>query len=645
MISLSRGIALDPDDPVHALLSLKEADALRAAVNALDDDEAALLLVRAPDLEDKSRLVWALAPNRRAEVLDRLHPGFVGALIQNREAENKRLLGDLSREQFTHLLRFCSPAQAYYWLTLATSFEDARANVLPLLIPLGDLAAALMTSTEFETHCQAIGSFGDEDLRVELESFAHHGEATLTVIWGDGRIEEFSMSDVSIEDVREFLEEFEDFAAARLTVPGLDGKMQELPISRDGIEDLRFDLGDFKDIALAVVTMYGADGMLKQFPIRDSGLRKLLQTILDYDLEQYAALIHAALHLSDYRQNHPEEDEVVGQDAILLNDLLTVEEERSRVGLAQGEAAAEAQDATPEGGSSARPAPGSASSIPDLPVRRSGALMQAAVQTLPAPRQAELSQEIQLLFMQEAAYAGGSFAQADLEHAASRVQLYIQLGLAGLADGDPEQAARLLGEQRLRTLMESGARHVERMRQVALRLLPWQEVLDSRQLALLQSLEHPDVRLDEVSAQPMLRLRRTQGGPKAPAEPLSLALEAVPAALEEISAWVMLVRTVGKDRIARQMPGTAPAALTRALVAAALLYRRWDPELVEPADLDRCRETYRDPATGRFNAAAFQSLAEALRALAAARKLDARAVEQVARLLARAMDQLAAATG
>ena len=41
--------------------------------------------------------------------------------------------------------------------------------------------------------------------------------------------------------------------------------------------------------------------------------------------------------------------------------------------------------------------------------------MRAALQTLPALRQAELSQELQLLFMQEAAYAGGSFAQADLE--------------------------------------------------------------------------------------------------------------------------------------------------------------------------------------------------------------------------------------
>src|SRR5262249_7987113 len=158
-------------------------------------------------------------------------------------------------------------------------------------------------------------------------------------------------------------------------------------------------------------------------------------------------------------------------------------------------------------------------------------------------------------------------------YAASRVQLYIQLGLAGLADGDPAQAARLLGEQRLRTLMESGARHVERMRQVALRLRPWHEVLDRRQLCLLESLGHPDVHV-EGNGQPMLRLGRTQSGPKAESGPLSLALDAVPAALEEVSAWITLVRAVGKDRIARQMPERDPACVTRTLVVTALLYRR-----------------------------------------------------------------------
>src|SRR5205823_284680 len=106
-----------------------------------------------------------------------------------------------------------------------------------------------------------------------------------------------------------------------------------------------------------------------------------------------------------------------------------------------------------------------------------------------------------------------------------------------------------------------------------------------------------------------------------------------------VSAWITLVRAVGKARIARRMvppsPGDAgegaPAApesgktperrkpdaaeIARSLIVAAVLYRHWDPALVEPADLARFRETYRDPVTERFNAAAFHALAEAVRAL------------------------------
>src|SRR5205807_5274072 len=112
---LSRSPLGGSDSPAQALLSLEETEALRAAVNALEPEEAALAIGQAPSLEEKSRLVWALAPDRRAEVLDRLHPGFVGALIQNREAENKALLGALSRGPFTRLPRCCSPDRAYKW--------------------------------------------------------------------------------------------------------------------------------------------------------------------------------------------------------------------------------------------------------------------------------------------------------------------------------------------------------------------------------------------------------------------------------------------------------------------------------------------------------------------------------------------------
>jgi hypothetical protein len=552
MTFLTRSPLHDPGNVVHALLSLQEAEAFQAAVNALEPEEAALAIGQAPALDEKSRLVWALAPDRRAEVLDQLHPGFVGALIQNREAENKALLGDLSREQFTRLLRYCSPERAYYWLTLATSFEDARANMLPLLVPVSDLAAALLTQPEFETHCQRIGDYS--------------------------------------------------------------------------VEDLRLDLTDFRDLAFAIVTVFGADGMLREFPIQDRRLRQICQTILDHDPEHYGELIHAALKLSDYAGNNSEEHEVLQEEPVLLQHLLTPEEERSRAGLTAGEERRE------------RPAAAEMGSVPSLPVRQSAELMRTAAAALPAQRQSELSQEMQLLFLQEAAYAGGSFAQEDLERAAERVQSYVQLGLAGLSEGDTGQAAQLLSEQRLRTLMESGARQVERLRQVALRLQPWHEVLDKDQTRLLEGLAHPDLGIEGESDRPVLRLRKARHTTVIE----SIDLETARTRLEAIDAWIALVRAVGKARITRRKPDADTGTLTRALVVAAVQYRLWDPALIEPADLARFRETYQGPTTGRWSPAAYRALAEALQTLAAERKLEALTVQKIARLLAHALDALAA---
>jgi hypothetical protein len=263
--------------------------------------------------------------------------------------------------------------------------------------------------------------------------------------------------------------------------------------------------------------------------------------------------------------------------------------------------------------------------------------MRAALVALPAPRRAELSEELQLLFLQEAAYSGGSFAQADLESAAGRVQTYVQMGLSGLAGGDAETAAELLAGQRLRTLMESGARHVERMRQVALRLLPWREILDPKQLRLLENLVRPRVGIDSAG-RPVLHLRPLPKTRETGAAPL----DAIPGQLEAIGAWVMLTRAVGKEQVIRHLPDRDAATVTRLLLVAALLYHRWEADLVEPADTERCRATYRDSDTGRFTPAAYHTLAEALGELALRRKLTPRATEEVARLLARALDELAA---
>jgi hypothetical protein len=649
MTFLSRSLALDPGDPVHALLSMEEAEAFRAALDALTPEDAALAVTRAPSIHDKSRLIWALEPLRRAEVLDHLHPGFVGALIQNRETENKRLLADLSREQFTRLLRYCSPERAYYWLTLATSFRDTRANMLPLLIPVHDLAAALLTVPEFETHCQEIGDFSTEDLRLDQDFFQELGSATVTVQRPDGLVEEFPIHDPRLRELLEELEHDPEQRDAVVELVGPGGTLQSLPIRDPRLRRLLTTvLNQDPDQYTAITNLFGPEGMLKEFRIRDPRLRRVLQTVIDCDPEHYTALVEAALQISDYQAGHPEDREVVREDPILLDTLLSVEEERERAGLARTERGVD------------RPRAADLRGVPSLPARQSAELMRAAAAALPAQRQNELSQELQLLFMQEAAYAGGSFAQADLEQAAGRVQSYVQIGLAGLAEGDAGHAAQLLSEQRLRTLMESGARQVERLRQVALRLLPWREVLDSRQLRVLEALQHPDMGVDE-NGRPVVRIRGEWRGSVQALEP-----DAMRAELEGISAWITLVRAVGKSRIALRMAsppsasaanrapkrggkeepakptGPSAAAVTRSLVVAAILYRYWDPGLVQTEDLARFRAAFVDPETGRCTATAFRALAEAIHTLAADRKLEARAVEEISRLLSCALDELAA---
>lgn len=343
MTFLSLSPVLDPNDPTHRLLALQQEEALQAAIGALEPEDAARVIGQAPTVEAKSRLVWALTPDRRAEVLDQLHPGFVGALIQNREAENKALLGDLSREQFTRLLRFCNPERAYYWLTLATSFEHPRANMLPLLVPVDELAAALLTVPEFVRHCQEVGEYNIGEFSLEQDDFLDIASATVTVFGPEGVVEEFPiLEEFPIRDHRlrgllHTLEHHPEQYTATVTVISTDGVMEELPIRDPRLRRLLHRLLDFDlEQYHAVLNLFGAEGVLREFPIRDRRLRRLLQTVLDQDPEHYVALVQAALQLTDYAGSHPEEQENLRDSPLILKELLTLDEERCRVGLGPG---------------------------------------------------------------------------------------------------------------------------------------------------------------------------------------------------------------------------------------------------------------------------------------------------------------------
>ncbi len=146
----------DPREAAGRLCSLSDPEKVRSVMNALEPEAAARLVAHAPGIEAQTRLVWSLAKSARAAVLDHLPAVAVASLIQNQERRNRRLLGDISLDQFAEIVRFCQPKQRYYWLTLANSFADMGANLLVLLLPPLEVAEALVTVPEFRRSLPAL---------------------------------------------------------------------------------------------------------------------------------------------------------------------------------------------------------------------------------------------------------------------------------------------------------------------------------------------------------------------------------------------------------------------------------------------------------------------------------------------------------
>src|SRR3989442_8722584 len=94
---LSRSPLLGAGGPADALLSLEEPEALQAAMNALEPEEVALAMGQASTLDEKSRLIWALAPAGRPAAPGGVPPGVGGGLVPKPGGGEKGVLGGLSR--------------------------------------------------------------------------------------------------------------------------------------------------------------------------------------------------------------------------------------------------------------------------------------------------------------------------------------------------------------------------------------------------------------------------------------------------------------------------------------------------------------------------------------------------------------------
>lgn len=380
--------------------------------------------------------------------------------------------------------------------------------------------------------------------------------------------------------------------------------LTEILLTRAEFEDHLRALGDYPiemeripaemmaDPAQAILDFVGADDLLRRFPVADADLAQVLQTILDWDADRYVDVIREGLRQADYPENHPEEWSTLTEDPVLLSALPRVE-----VPATEGPDEAELEEmSAPEGPPLAL-----------VPVGASPLTRLAAA--LPVAQQARVSDELQQLYIRQAIAEGGSFLLDDLARTARSVEAYLLLGLAAESAGaGAERQAAVLAGRPLHKISENGARVVERLRQVALRLRPLDAVLDVEQRAVVRSLLPPRL---TVGTDGTPRLYLMPGGTL----PDSDTLEAVRERLAAVAAWSELARGLGLERTAQTLrKHGALDPLLEELVLGAVLYARVELGLAEAADRARFVERYLERGTRVLRPEAQQRLQEAVTA-------------------------------
>lgn len=367
------------------------------------------------------------------------------------------------------------------------------------------------------------------------------------------------------------------------------------------IEDQRLPPELLHDPAQALIDLFGPENLLRQFPIAEPTLAQFLQTVLDYDPDRYADLIREGLRGLDYQENHPEEWETLTEEPVLLESVEPVEELPADV------APPEEFPSLPEGPPLAL-VPVAASPLTRLASTLSPALQQ------------HLNEELQDLYIRQAIAEGGSFLLSDLEQVARSVEAYLLLGLQAESGGQPEREAAVLAARPLHKVSQSGARVVERVRQVALRLQPLREILSGEQRALVRSIVRPRLSLGE-DGRPRLFL--LPGG-KLPEE---AELPVVATLLHEVVMWAEIARVVGLERISAALQGGATVeSVLEELTLAAILYARVELGLTEAADLERFGRRYQPAGETEPASAAVESLRRTLETWTTREALDLRGV-------------------
>ncbi len=382
------------------------------------------------------------------------------------------------------------------------------------------------------------------------------------------------------------------------------------------LEDARIAPDLFVDPAQTLVDLIGPENLLTEFPIKEPTLARVLQNLLDFDQDRYVDLIREGLRAIDYQENHPLEWETLTEDPILVDALAP---------------APEVEAAAPSPGEEEEPAPEEPQmALALVPTDRSPLVRLAAA--LPTLQQQRVADELQYLFLRQAVAEGGSFLLDDLTRVARSVEAYLQLGLRAESGGTREHESQVLLSRSLHKIHLTGARQVERLRQVALRVRPLEKVLDDEQRSVVASLAKPRLTL---TAEGEPRLRLLPGGKL----PETVDLTTAEALIHDVGAWTALARGLGLAHTqAALLDAGSTAELLEALALGAAVYGRLELGLADAADRRRFRARYVPTGTDTVAPEAFTGLRAAVLAWADGRVADP---ELILPLLERALTRVA----
>ncbi len=335
-----------------------------------------------------------------------------------------------------------------------------------------------------------------------------------------------------------------------------------------------------------------AEELLKRSPIKDRNIRTILQSLIDFFPELYLDVIRKSLDYAKYQEDRGEELADILDMPFAMPEMLN----ETPSAPASSMAVAPSKDLNNNGIDP---------SITELIPASNDAFMQMATSRLPVDRRDQLEAELKDLLRREI-LANASFSQADLLRASGRMLFQLRAGLLQVGADTPEAASQALLTRSFTDIVALGARATERYRQRALQLSGVKDWLDRAQRQFLASMNTLEPGVNPETGAPALYLSARPNQHREDWQPTLLS--DVDSRLDEIAAWSGLARAAfgSPSRVqsifASLKTKTAMEAVRRTVIALCL-YRRWEPELVNPGeDFVLFRKQFADEL-GRLNAA------------------------------------------